>query len=146
MINYAIDYLMINCITALLVPVATVWSSFFRRPLNAAGVLPVGSGWTRRADSQPSEVSWRSYGGSGSGSVCLSVPRRHRSLCLSGTHITQLTSSASTVWTRDQRLWKHRCPPPLSYIEGRYSAGCSSAHRGGQAEGASLSFFDYQVK
>lgn len=44
--------------------------SHFRQPLKPAGVLPVRSGWTWRADSEPSEVSWRSCGVE---RVCLSV-------------------------------------------------------------------------
>lgn len=74
-----------------------------------------------------------------SGSVCLSVclSAAAVSVCLghTHTHTKTLVLSASTVWTRHQRLWIHRCPPPVFTTEGRYPVGCSSAHRGGGGGG-----------
>lgn len=65
-----------------------------------------------------------------SGSVCLSVclSAAAVSVCRGHTHKT-LVLSASAVWTRYQRLWIHRSPPPAFTADGRYSVGCSSAHR-----------------
>lgn len=116
-------------------------SSHFRQPLKPAGVLPVRSGWTWRADSEPSEVSWRSCGVE---RVCLSVCLF---VCLSAAavavclgyknktiHPRKLIFTASTVWRRHPRLWTHRCPPVI-HTERRYSVGCSSAQRRGGGGG-----------
>lgn len=98
-------------------PPSQIWLNVTRRLGAERGFLA-----ELRREQEPSGSACLSFRPSFLPSVCLSVRPGHKNPPLSN-------------WTRHPRLWIQRCPRPVFAAEGRYSVGCSSAHRGGGGGG-----------
>lgn len=125
--------------------------SHFRQPLKPAGVLPVRSGWTWRADSEPSEVSWRSCGVE---RVCLSVCScvypPPQSLSAWDIKTKQYTPENSSLRLQRSGDGIHGYGPIdvllLSTLSDVTPSDAPVPRGEEEEEGVSLSFFDCQVK